>query len=190
MFRKLGIAAAVVLVFVAGGFALIRLAGAGATEFRLDGPVLHISGPVTGASAERLQRLLEQNPGIEVVSLGAIPGADDVSWVAGMGRLIRAAGLETRVVGPVVNDGIFLFLGGTVRSVDGGSLILQSDAVQRQAGVATDASVAADADRQGFVAAMLGGAEFADFMAETRAAQDTYVLTGDDIARFGLETAN
>jgi hypothetical protein len=93
-------------------------------------------------------------------------------------------------VGPVVNDGIFLFLGGTVRSVDGGSLILQSDAVQRQAGVATDASVAADADRQGFVAAMLGGAEFADFMTETRATQDTYVLTGDDIARFGLETAN
>jgi hypothetical protein len=137
-----------------------------------------------------MQRLLEQNPEIEVVTLGGIPGADDVSWVAGMGRLIRAAGLETRAVGPVVNDGVFLFLGGTVRSADAGSLVLQSDSVQRRAGVATDASVAADADRRGFVAAMLGGADFSDFMAETRATQDTYVLTGDDIARFGLATAN
>ncbi len=105
--------------------------------------------------------------------------------------MIRAAGLETRAVGRVVNEGLFLFLGGVNRAVaPGGALVLHSDAVQRQAGVAVDVSSAAEADRVRFVEAMLGDAGFAGFMAETRAARDSYELTGDDLARFGLATAN
>lgn len=191
MLRKLGIVLAVVAAFGAGGFALVRMMDAGATAFRVDGAVLHISGPVSGAAADRLERLLDENPGISVVALGDIPGADDVAWVTGMGRMIRAAGLETRATGMVANDGVFLFLGGASRSVaEGGALVLNSDAVQRQAGVAVDVSSAAEADRVRFVETMLGDAGFASFMAETRATRDNYDLTGDDLARFGLVTAN
>jgi hypothetical protein len=191
MLRKLGIALAVVVAFGAGGFALVRMMDAGATEFRVEGDALHISGPVSGAASDRLERLLDENPGIAAVALGDIPGADDVAWVTGMGRMIRAAGLETRATGIVVNDGLFLFLGGASRSVaQGGALVLHSDAVQRQAGVAADVSSAAEADRVRFVEAMLGDAGFAAFMAETRASRDSYELTGDDLARFGLATAN
>jgi hypothetical protein len=118
--------------------------------------------------------------------LGDIPGADDVNWVTGMGRLIRAAGLETRVEGQVVNDAIFLFLGGATRSMAGGALVLQSDAAQRQAGVAVDQSTAAEGDRQRYVEAVLGAPDFAQFMAETRASGAQYILTEADIARFGL----
>jgi hypothetical protein len=67
-------------------------------------------------------------------------------------------------------------------------LVLHSDAVQRQRGIAVDASVAAQADRQQFVAAMLGDGRFADFMAATRAARESYQLTAEDMARFGLQT--
>jgi hypothetical protein len=170
-----------------GGLGLVRLAGAGATEFRLDGDVLHLSGPISGAAADRLQRVLAENPGLRVMALGDMPGADDVVWVAGMGRLIRDAGLETRITGDVVNDAILLYLGGPVRSVDGGRIVLYSDAVQARRGVAVDASAAAQADRDRYVAAMLGDGAFAEFMASMRAQHDIYVMTAADIARFGLQ---
>jgi hypothetical protein len=188
MAKRLGIITTVVLALGLGTFGLIRLAGAGATEFRLEGDVLHIAGPLSGAAADRLQRFLEENPGLAVVALGDMPGADDVVWAAGMGRLIRSAELATRAEGQVVNDAILLYLGGATRQIAGGALVLHSDAIQRQRGVAVDASVAAEADRQRFVAAMLGDAAFADFMAQTRAARDIYEMSAEDIARFGLQT--
>ena len=61
-----------------GGAALVQLAGSGATAFRLEGQVLHLSGPVNGAAADRLQRMMEENPQITVIALGDMPGADDV----------------------------------------------------------------------------------------------------------------
>jgi len=182
-FLILGVVAALGL----GGFGLIQLASSGATEFRVEGTVLHVAGPLSGAAADRMQRLLEENPGLEVVALGDMPGADDVVWAAGMGRLIRSAGLATRAVGPVVNDAILLYLGGVSRTLEGGALVLHSDAVQRQRGIAVDVSVAAQADRQRFVEAMLGDASFAAFMDETRATRDIYQLTAEDLARFGLQ---
>ncbi len=190
MRRSLIIALVALVAMGAGGAALIRLAGAGATEFRIEGEVLHISGPISGAAADRLERMLNQAPGLGVVALGDIPGADDVAWVTGMGRLIRAEGLETRVTGAVVNDAIFLYLGGVARSIESGALVVQGDAVQRANGVAVDASAAAVADRERFVAAMLGDAGFAGFMADLRARGGSYTLTGDDMARFGLLAGN
>lgn len=190
MLKRLGIGLAVIAALGVGGAMLVRLMDTGATAFRVAGPVLHVAGPISGAAADRLDRLLEANPAVTVVALGDIPGADDVAWVTSMGRLIRAAGLETRLDGAVVNDAIFLFLGGSARSLAGGRLVLQSDTVQRQRGVAVDQSTAAAADRQRFVTAMLGVGAFADFMAQTRGARDEYILTGDDITRFGLTTSN
>jgi len=190
MLKRLVILAAVILAVVAGGAGLVRMMDASATAFRVEGEVLHIAGPISGAAADRLQRTLEQTPGLETVVLGGMPGADDVSWAVQMGAMIRAVGLDTQAEGAVVNDAILLFLGGTERRMAGGVLALQSDTVQRQLGVAVDNSTAAEADRIRFIEAMLGDAGFAGFMAETRAARDTYELTGDDLARFGLTTAN
>ncbi|WP_416915668.1 MAG: hypothetical protein ACMUJJ_01240 [Roseicyclus sp.] len=186
MLKRLGLALGVVLALGAGGVVLVRMMDTGATAFRVEGSVLHMSGPVSGAAADRLDRLLEENTGLTVLALGDIPGADDVNWVTGMGRLIRSAGLETRVEGQVVNDAIFLFLGGATRSMAGGALVLQSDAAQRQAGVAVDQSTAAEGDRLRYVEAVLGAPDFADFMSETRASGAQYILTEADIARFGL----
>jgi hypothetical protein len=190
MRKKLLIALLSLAAMGAGGAALIRLAGAGATEFRVAGDVLHISGPISGAASDRLERMLDQTPGLVTVALGDIPGADDVAWVTGMGRMIRAEGLTTRAEGRVVNDAIFLFLGGVDRVMAGGALVLQGDAAQRQAGVGVDVSAAASADRERFVAAMLGDTGFATFMAETRAAGASYVLSDEDVMRYGLQTVN
>jgi hypothetical protein len=190
MGKRLAIIGAVVLAFVLGGAALIQLAGSGATAFRLEGQVLHLSGPVNGAAADRLQRMMEENPQIAVIALGDMPGADDVVWAAQMAGLIRSAGLQTQIEGAVVNDAILLFLGGAERRRAGGALVLQSDALQQRNGVSVDRSIAADADRQRLVAGMLGGTQFADFMRQMRATRDEYLLTDADMARFGLVTAN
>jgi hypothetical protein len=90
----------------------------------------------------------------------------------------------------VVNDAILLFLGGETRVVDGGTLALQSDALQRRAGVAVDVSTAAQADRERLVALMLGDAAFAEFMAEMRATRESHELSEAELGRFALETAN
>lgn len=191
MLKRLAIALGIVLALGAGGAVLVRMMDTGATAFRVEGAVLHLSGPVSGAAADRLDRLLEENPGVTVLALGDIPGADDANWVTSMGRLIRGAGLATRVEGTVVNDAIFLFLGGTERSIaEGGALVLQSDALQRRQGVAVDRSTAAEADRERFVGTMLGTDDFARFMAERRASQELHRLSGDEITRFGLTTGN
>lgn len=190
MGKRLAVIGAVLLAFALGGAMLIQLAGAGATAFRVEGQVLHLSGPVNGAAAERLQRLLDENPQIAVIALGDMPGADDVVWAAQMSGLIRAAALRTELDGVVVNDAILLFLGGVARNDTGGALVLQSDALQQRMGVSVDRSIAADADRQRLIAAMLGDVAFAAFMGQMRAGSDEYRLTDADMARFGLLTAN
>ena len=188
MARRLAIIAGVVVAFVLGGAGLIQLAGSGATAFRLEGPVLHLSGPLSGAAADRLERMLEENPAVEILALGEMPGADDVVWAAQMAQLIRAAGLATEARGLVANDAILLFLGGAERRLAGGALVMRSDAMQQRTGVGIDRSIAADADRRRVVATMLGDAAFADFMKETRALRDDYRLSDVDLARFGLMT--
>ena len=190
MGRRLAIIGAVVLAFVLGGAALMQLARSGAMAFRLEGQVLHLSGPVNGAAADRLQRMMEENPQITVIALGYMPGADDVIWAAQMGGLIRSAGLHTQIQGAVVNHAILLFLGGAERRQAGGMLVLQSDTMQRRMGVGVDGSIAADADQQRLVATMLGDVQFADFMRQIRATREEYQLTDADMARFGLLTVN
>lgn len=189
MAKHLGMIVAIVLAVIAGGYGLIRFAGAGATVFQLEGAVLHISGPISGAASDRLQRFLEENDEIALVSLGDIPGADDVGWAAGMGRVIRASGVDTQAAGPIVNDAILIYLGGVERRVaDAGTFVFQSDALQQTTGIAVDQSPAAQSDRERLVTTMLGNPDFAAFMAEMRASTDFYILTEDDIAAFGLQT--
>ncbi|WP_461426448.1 hypothetical protein [Gymnodinialimonas sp.] len=182
------IAAAVVIAMVVGGAALIRFAGGGATEFRLTGAEMHIRGPITGASAERFERLLEEAEGLEVVVLRDIPGADDAGWLIQMATFIRAAGLATRAEGDLNNDAILLFLAGASRDHVAGDLTITGAEAARRQGWTFDASPAGRTERASFATRMLGSEDFAAFVQERRALGGTYVLNADDIERFGLET--
>lgn len=186
MLRRLAIFAGVVLALGAGGAALIRLAESGATEFRVEGDTLIISGPVSGAATERLGRLLEQTPGLERLVLGDLPGTDDLVWLVGMGHLIRDAGLATVAEGEIVNDAILLFAAGETRAMGGGALVLTSDGMARSLGQPVDRRPSATAERLRYLARMLGDADLAEFMAETRAGRDRHVLSAAEMRRFGL----
>lgn len=190
MRRGLLIAGGVLLAMVASGAALIQFAGAGATEFRIAGSEMHIRGPITGASSDRFERLLEEAEGLEVVVLGDIPGADDAGWLIQMASFIRGAGLATRVEGDLNNDAILLFLAGVQRDhVSGDMTITGAQDAQRQ-GWTFDASSAGRTERESFATRMLGSPDFGAFVQERRALGGSYVLSADDIDRFGLETGN
>lgn len=186
--RRFLIALAVLAAFGLGGTGLVRMMGASATEFQVEGSVLRLSGPISGAASDRLERVLEQTPGLRTLSIGDTPGADDVSWLLGMAHMISAAGLSTRADGAVVNDAILLFLAGAEREIGTGGFHLHSDAVLRDLGAPQDRSASASAERADLVTRILGSAEFAIFMAQTRAENDQYALTEADILRFGLVT--
>ena len=186
MLRRLAILLGVVAALAAGGAALIGLAERGATEFRVEGTTLTVSGPVSGAATERLERLLEQTPGLERVVLGDLPGTDDLSWLAGMGYLIRRAGLATVAEGEIVNDAILLFIAGERRVMDGGRLVLRSDAAARRMGQPVDDSPSTRAERVRYLQRMLGDDAWADFAAEMRASQDEHVMTDAELRRFGF----
>lgn len=188
--RGLLIAVAVLIALGLGGAALIRFAGGGATEFRVTGDEMHIRGPITGASSERFERLLEEAEGLEVVVLGDIPGADDAGWLIQMATFIRRAGLATRAEGDLNNDAILLFLAGVERDHVAGDLTITGADVARRQGWTFDASPAGRTERASFATSMLDSADFATFMQERRALGGTYVLDADDIIRFGLETGN
>lgn len=188
--RRLLIFAAVLLAMGAGGAGLIRFAGGGATEFRLSGSEMFIRGPITGASSDRFERLLEEADGLQVVVLGDIPGANDTGWLIQMSQFIRNAGLATRVEGDLTNDAILLFLAGVERSHGEGLLTIAGPDVARREGWPFDASPAGQTERHRFASDMVGDGAFADFMRDRLALGGTHTLDLDEMRRFGLVTGN
>lgn len=183
-----------VLVALGVGTAgLLLLATTGATVFetRDGGRTLHIEGPITGAGTERFQRLLEQTPGLRTVTLGDLPGTDDVTWLLSIGYQIRAAGLDTVAVGALDNDAILLHLAGVSRRVEEGGRFRITDADgARQLGLPHDRRAVSDAERRAYIVAMTGSDGFADALDALRsdAGGDIVTLGAAEIARFGLVT--
>ncbi|MEM9318304.1 MAG: hypothetical protein AAGA70_04790 [Pseudomonadota bacterium] len=188
MARRLLITLAVLVALGFGTAFLIRFSLDEATEFRVDAEEIHISGPLTGATTDRFERLLDAHPEITRVVLRNIPGGDDLSWLLGMADLIAARGLATRADGAVTNDAIFLFLAGSAREIGSGRLHLLSQAMARETGAPWDQGAAAVAERAEAARAFLGAPDFALFMGEMQAANDAYDLTEADLVRFGLLT--
>ena len=153
----------------------------------VEGDTLTISGPVSGAATERLERLLEQTPGLSRVVLGDLPGTDDLSWLVGMGYLIRNAGLETVAEGEIVNDAILLVL-PRASAGDGRGPAGACARTRWRGGWArpVDRRPSATAERARYLERVLGDAALAEFEAEMRGSRDEHVMSGDEMRRFGL----
>ncbi|MEM7722894.1 MAG: hypothetical protein AAF376_11005 [Pseudomonadota bacterium] len=171
--------------------ALLWMVTAGAASFQVDGSRLIVSGTLTLASTERIDTLVEQTPGLTTLVLGEIGEDSDATALLQKGALIRSLGMTTLVAPGVTISGpaVFLFLGGVERRLGEDAEIAVSD-WQTNVGPASalPADHPAHAERRGFVARMLGGPDFYDFMIGAAPVGGAHRVTDQQVAEFGLVT--
>ena len=176
-----GGAIAAVIVATAG---LMIFATAGATVFRVEGDRLYMSGPMTGASPERFEMLVEQHPGLTTVVFGDMADVADITALIQNGYRIRGLGLVTEVTAGarIEGDAVWLILGGVERQIGDRAEIVLRD----WGGAALDREAAAHEERRRYVADMLGDDAF--YWRSLDGAASGHVMTGLEIEDFGLAT--
>ena len=82
-----------------------------------------LTGATDAASPAQFAAMLRDFPGLAALELIECPGTDDDRANLKLGRMIRAAALETRVPrgGSVRSGGVELFLAGAARRIDDGA---------------------------------------------------------------------
>jgi hypothetical protein len=158
-----------VLAVAAATGGLMWWTTATAARFEVDGDRLTVSGQLTLASTERLDRLLEEHGDLSTLVLGDISVADDVTTLLQKGTLIRSTGLSTEVSPGVTltGDAVYLFLGGITRTL-GADAGLAVDGWQTPAGAAArlPRDHPAHSERLDYVRRMLGAEDFYWFTLE------------------------
>jgi len=180
-----------ILALAGGTGALLWLLTAGAASFQIEGDRLHVAGTLTLASTERIDTLVEQNPGLTTLVLGEIGADSDATALLQKGGLIRSLGLSTEVADGVTISGpaVYLFLGGAERRLGDGAQIDVSD-WQTNVGPAAALPLnhPAHAERRGYVARMLGAPDFYEFMIAAAPVGGAHRVSDNEIAQFGLVT--
>jgi hypothetical protein len=179
------------IVAIVATVALLWLTTATAARFEMDGDRLHVSGHLTLASTERLDRLIEQNGDLAVLVLGEVSAAGDVTALLQKGSLVRAAGLSTEVAPGVTvgGDGVYLFLAGIDRRLrDGASLALTDWQTTNGPASELPRDHPAHAERLDYVTRMLGAEDFYWFMLE-KGATGPHSITPEEARALNVVTA-
>ncbi|MCU4653351.1 hypothetical protein N8I71_10935 [Roseibacterium sp. SDUM158016] len=151
------------LVIGAATAGLLWLTTATSARFETDGDRLLVSGQLTLASTERLDRLLEENGDLSTLVLGDIAPGSDATALFQKGGLVRAAGLSTEVAPGVTleGDAVYLFLAGVERRLGGNSGLAVTDWQTRDGPAsALPREHPAHAERLDYVRRMLGNEDF------------------------------
>lgn len=175
------------LVVIAATTGLLWFSTASAAQFRVDGERLFVSGQLTLASTERLDRLLEEHEGLSTLVLGDIGAESDATSLLQKGLLIRQAGLGTEVAPGVTlsGDAVYLFLAGTSRRLSEGAALRVTD-WQTRVGPASalPRDHPAHQERLDHVTRMLGSGAFYWYMLESGMAGR--IVPDADLADFGV----
>jgi hypothetical protein len=154
------VAAVVVTAATAG---LLWWSTASSAQFEVDAERLSVSGQLTLASTERLDRLLEEHEGLSTFVLGDIAAESDTTSLMQKGLLLRGAGLSTELADGVTlsGDAVYLFLAGVERRLGNGAALVVSD-WQTRVGPASllPPEHPAHQERLDYVRRMLGSEEF------------------------------
>jgi hypothetical protein len=148
---------------------LLWFSTASSAQFRVDDDRLHVSGRLTLASTERLQTILEETDGVEMLVLGDVAAESDATSLMQKGLVVRGAGLATEVADGVVlsGDAVYLFLAGTERRLGEGAEMVVGD-WQSRVGPASalPRDHPAHQERRDYVERMLGSDAFYWYMLE------------------------
>lgn len=182
MLKRLLIWGGGLAVFVLATGGLLYLATAGATQMRVEGERLYVSGPMNLATVESFEGLIEHHGGITTVVLGDLPQVDEITHVVLLGYRVRGLGLNTEIApgAEVVGPAVWLFLGGVEREMGAGARLVVND----RGGAALAREDAGHEEQRRFVQDMLG--EDAFYWATLE--PGPRVLSAEEIARYGLVT--
>lgn len=94
-------------------------------RFRAEGMTLIMRGTIDDTTSKRLQKVLDENPGISTLVLDQVPGGTEFRHVTAVGRLVRQRRIQTRIPqqGIVLMGGLDVFLAGTQRSITLGARV-------------------------------------------------------------------
>jgi hypothetical protein len=181
--------AAVVVIGATAG--LLWWTTATAAQFQVEGDRLTVSGQLTLASTERLDRLLEEHEGLATLVLGDIAVESDATSLLQKGAVVRGAGLGTEVADGVTltGDAVYLFLAGTERRLGDGAGLVATD-WQSRVGPASllPREHPAHEERRDYMRRMLGSEDFYWYMLEAGEGSGRPV-TEAELAAFGILTA-
>lgn len=149
----------VVVIVVAATAGLLWWTTASAAQFRVEGERLEVSGQLTLASTERLDRLLEEHGQLTTLVIGPVLAEGDVTALLQKGLLVRGAGLNTEVAEgtDLRGDAVYLFMAGVERRLGAGARLVLTG-WQTPAGPAADLPLdhPAHQERVDYVTRMLG----------------------------------
>lgn len=98
---------------------------AGLLKFRASGNLAYGNGNTNGMSVAMVRRFLDENPQVDTLVMGKMPGTKDADMNTRIAREIRKRGLKTHLPknGFIASGAVDLFLAGTERTMECGGLI-------------------------------------------------------------------
>lgn len=153
---------------------------------------LLLNGEITSRTPAVLNEVLAQNPQVTTIVLQQMQGSIDDEAVLAIGYRIRELGLWTHLQSDsgIYSGAVNLFLGGTRRTmVRGAEVGVHSWADTFGEGTNYPRDASEHQANARYAADMLGSDAFYWFTLEASPSSGIYIMTREDIARFGLLTA-
>jgi len=168
---------------------------AGLLKFRAKGNTAYGNGDTNGMSVAMVRRFLDENPQVDTLVMGKMPGTKNADMNIRIAREIRKRGLKTHLPknGFIASGAVDLFLAGTQRTMDCGGMIgvhswgLTGD----RTGRISPKTIGVDRRQkfhEKFLRDMGIDPAFYVFTREAAEPNDLHFMSAEEISRFGLLT--
>ncbi len=119
------IAAGLIAIMFAVGIHGALQPDAGLLKFRAVGNMAYGNGNTNGMSVAMVREFLDENPQVDTLVMGKMPGTKDADMNTRIAREIRARGLKTHLPknGFIASGAVDLFIAGTERTMECGGMI-------------------------------------------------------------------
>lgn len=160
-------------------------------RFEVDGNVAVMTGDLTRSAPRKVGRLIESNPQLEWIELLDCPGSLDDEAALEAARMVRSAGLNTRVgsEGEIASGAVDFFIAGVERNVEVGARIgVHSWSDGSKEGVEYSKDHREHRLYLNYYREMGIDASFYWFTLNSAGSDDIHWMTIDELGRYGLTT--
>lgn len=186
--------ALIAVMFMVGAYGALQ-ADAGLLKFRAVDNLAYGNGNTNGMSVSMVRGFLDDNPQVDTLVMGKMPGTKDADMNLRIAREIRKRGLKTHLPknGFIASGAVDLFLAGTERTMECGGMIgvhswgLAGD----RTGTISPKTIGVDRRQkfhEKFLRDMGIDPAFYVFTREAAEPSQLHFMSAEEIARFGLLT--